>query len=289
MVQDLPPMPQVVSKIIQIGENNITLSSDQLQSLIAVDPALTSKILRIANSAFYARARKVSNLSEAITLLGFKTIKSLTLLVSTSDLFKKSKSNKNLIKELWMRSVLTALIGKIIAEKSGNQTIKDEVFMAGLLKNIGQMLLLNKYPAIYNEIFKQSGYGVDLKKLDQLEKKEFQINSMEISALAMKQWNFPENLIEISEYCFDKFEQAKKSRNLLIVITLTGELVVLCKDLTGQGNISEDAKEQLLEKFSQFADELSLKKVTRDYLLEGVVDLVHEDEFFTFCEELFSM
>jgi len=106
---DLPPMPQVVSKIIQIDENNIDVSADQIQTIIAVDPALTSKILKIANSAFYARTSKVSNLSQAVTLLGFKTIKSLTLLVSTKDIFPAVTSRSDVQRELWMRSVLSDL------------------------------------------------------------------------------------------------------------------------------------------------------------------------------------
>ena len=165
---DLPPMPQVVAKIIQIDENNINVSSDQIQSLIAVDPALTSKILKIANSAFYARASKVSNLSQAVTLLGFRTIKSLTLLVSSKDMFPAQKGTMVVQKELWMRSVLGALIGKLIAEKVELKDSLEEVFMAALLQNIGQLILHNKFPRQYSDIFLRAEHGVEIELLHHL-------------------------------------------------------------------------------------------------------------------------
>ena len=290
-VTDLPPMPQVVSKIIQIDENNITLSSDQLQSLIAVDPALTSKILRIANSAFYARYRKVANLSEAVTLLGFKTIKSLTLLVSTSGLFKKTSKNIFVLKELWMRSVLTALIGKIVAEKTGHNALKDEVFMAGLLKNIGQLFMQNKYPEQYGILFKSCSYGSDIAALLELEQREFRITSPEVSAMAMQQWNFPDTLVHVSRFRFDQMDIIKEQKDLwpLVVPVLIGEIIVLYTDFTGHSKMTDEKKEKIKLLFYEYANMIQMKKMTQEYFLDGLQETIHQDEFYSFCEELFLM
>ena len=87
-IKDLPVFPQVAIKILQIQEENIDISFKELESIILLDPALTAKILKVANSALYARQREITNLQQALTLLGFKMVKSLVLLVSASNIFK---------------------------------------------------------------------------------------------------------------------------------------------------------------------------------------------------------
>ena len=88
-VRDLPVMPDVAAKILAFKEHEFDLSFRQLQDIIKVDIGLTTKILKIANSALYARQREIKDLQTAITLLGFKNIKTLILLVTASTFFAK--------------------------------------------------------------------------------------------------------------------------------------------------------------------------------------------------------
>lgn len=287
---ELPPMPQVVSKIIQIDENNIDVSSDQMQALIAVDPALTSKILKIANSAFYARANKISNLSQAITLLGFKTIKSLTLLVSTSSLFPRNRKYIKVQKELWMRAVLSALIAKIVAEKSGNRNIKDEAFMAALLKNIGQLILHNKYADEYEQVFNESEHGTVLSLLRAKEKKFFDTIAPEVSAFAMKKWNFPDELIKVgSVRDILDLEAVKETASTIGLICALSEIIVLLNNLTDDCDLSEPNREEKLKYFHIYADELEINDQAKTYFLENIEKSIREDSFYEFCQELFGM
>ncbi len=86
-IRDLPVMPEVASKILGLGRGAGEISFTQLEEIIKVDVGLTAKILKIANSALYARQREISDLRTAITMLGFKNIKTLVLLVTASGLF----------------------------------------------------------------------------------------------------------------------------------------------------------------------------------------------------------
>ena len=86
-IRDLPVMPEVASKILGLGRGAGEISFTQLEEIIKVDVGLTAKILKIANSALYARQREIRDLRTAITMLGFKNIKTLVLLVTASGLF----------------------------------------------------------------------------------------------------------------------------------------------------------------------------------------------------------
>ena len=76
-MKQLPVIPEVATKIMGIAEDGSEISFQELENIIKVDPGLTTKILRVANSAMYARQREIKNLQMAITLLGLKNIKSL--------------------------------------------------------------------------------------------------------------------------------------------------------------------------------------------------------------------
>lgn len=285
---ELPSMPQVVAKIIQIDENNIDVSSDQLETIIAVDPALSSKILKIANSAFYARANKVSSLSQAITLLGFKTIKSLTLLVSASGMFPKKTSSIQVQKEIWMRSVLNALIGKMIAEKTKERGQKDDVFMGALLKNIGQLYLNNYYHEDYHTLYESASNGIDQTQLRKLEAEKFEFDASQLSVYIMENWNFPQELVQISH--ITQFEEGFSELDELSKRVVVGELIVVLNNLSGGITLNDSQRELYLSLYNDYSTSIEMSEKDREYFLsEEFVSEIHRDEFYTFCEELFSM
>ncbi|HRP68797.1 MAG TPA: HDOD domain-containing protein [Turneriella sp.] len=74
---ELPPMPQVAARVMQIDESQVSVSAEQIKNIIQADMALSTKLLKLANSAFYARGHRIQNLAQAIALLGFKTVKGL--------------------------------------------------------------------------------------------------------------------------------------------------------------------------------------------------------------------
>ncbi len=287
---ELPPMPQVVSKILQIEENRIDVSSDQLQALIAVDPALTSKILKIANSAFYARAHKVTSLSQAITMLGFKTIKSLTLLISTATLFPKHRRNNKVQKELWMRSVLSALIAKIVSEQCGRRNHKDEAFMAALLRDMGMMVLNNQFSEKFGMIFFDSDNGLDLQKIRNLETKEFGTTSPDISVMAMQKWNFPPEFMAVANLpTLDTDVAIDENNQIALPVLLANILVILGGYSEMVKNLSDNWRAFYTNLFERYSEKLNIDARGKTFLLNELRTKIAEDSFFSFCEELFSM
>ncbi|RME91002.1 MAG: HDOD domain-containing protein [Candidatus Hydrogenedentota bacterium] len=288
-IQDLPPMPQVVSKILQLDENNVELSSDQLQALVSVDPALTAKIMKMANSAFFARSRKVSTLSQAITLLGFRTIKSLTLLVSASDLYNAKKAKKKIRKELWMRSVLAALTARVLAEKAGKNHIREDCFVTGLMKNVGRLIMLLHAPDAYADIYSHSENGYKEDTLHTLEEKVFGITSPEVSRMALQEWNFPEVVIQSTYTSFKTPIESPEDMNPIHLLTILAERYVFFKNLTGTFDLPEPEKEKLLALFVHDARTLNFSHEIFEFILTDLYKQIKEDDFYHFTSEIFSL
>ncbi|RKX52650.1 MAG: phosphodiesterase, partial [Thermotoga sp.] len=110
-VEDLPSPDFVVQRIVQVASNP-NASAKEVSQVISTDPSLSSRILKIANSAYYGIPRKISVLSEAVMILGFKTVRNLALSVFTYDRFFKKIDEKSPIdrKRLWRHFVVTAVI-----------------------------------------------------------------------------------------------------------------------------------------------------------------------------------
>lgn len=284
----LPAMPQVVAKIMEIDESNIKISSDQLQTLVSVDPVLTSKILKLANSAFYARSGGVKDLSSAITLLGFKTIKSLTLLVSSVSVFAASGSHTEVKKELWMRSVLRALLSRSIAEKIGRKREMEETFMAGLLKEIGQTVLFNHDPQKYEKAFKESNYGLDLTRLHNLEKDAFGYTSPQVSGSIMRSWKFPEMFVNVGQIFSLDRNLIKLEAGVSGQIVVMADVLLLINQLTELTEMPPELKNKYTRCFSECANDIGLKQEDQSYFSSGMKEDIQKDTFYTFCSEMFE-
>jgi HD-like signal output (HDOD) protein len=96
----------------------------------------------------YARQKEITSLQTAITMLGFKTIKSLVFLVSASNMFKKGKE-KEFYQYFWKHSIITAFLSQHMATKAGFKRLADEAFLAGLLHDIGRAAMYQADSELY--------------------------------------------------------------------------------------------------------------------------------------------
>ena len=286
---ELPPMPQVAARVMQIDESQISVSAEQIRNIIQADPALSTKILKLANSAFYARGNRITNLSQAIALLGFKTVKGLSLLVSAASIMPK-KGNFKIMKELWMRSVLTALISKIVAERVDKEKQKDEIFMIGLLRQIGKSILANQFPEEYSICFQMSADAADEEKLHQLENMKWQFTSAQVSTYAMQKWNFPPELIAASQVLRYKITDiaALEREHPMVLPTILAEYIVLLSGYTETLKLDQKLRDKLLSEFSRVGAVYNIDDAKRKYYLEDLRQVITKDSFYSFCGELFT-
>jgi putative nucleotidyltransferase with HDIG domain len=138
--KDLPTLPDVVARVMQIVSNPLTTAED-LNQVICLDPALTFKILRLANSAFYGFPREITTITQAVTTLGFNTIRNLALSVSVHKMmFADRDRGLFSYRDFWKHSVAVGVCSKLLAQRIGYKN-DENAFTAGLLHDIGKSLL----------------------------------------------------------------------------------------------------------------------------------------------------
>ena len=149
--RDLPAMPQVASKVLELSSDPNT-SARQLQQVIADDQAMTARILKIANSAMYSCSRKIKTLTEAIVMLGFNSIRSLVVTSAARNLYN-TKSSVTGLKErlLWEHSIGCAFACRLLVEPR-LPGLTEEAFLAGLLHDIGKLVLNMRVPSEFDEV-----------------------------------------------------------------------------------------------------------------------------------------
>lgn len=192
-IRDLPVMPEVAAKVLNLAEGKLEISFKELEAIIRVDPALTAKILKIANSAMYARQREVKSLQTAITLLGFKNIRSLVLLISAASMFPRLRKS-GFHREYWRHSLVSAVLARSLAVRCGKPDTAEEAFIAGLLHDIGQAALFTSAPEKYAEALEAEKLGAML--LETIEEQLFGVNHRQVGGALLRKWNFPAPLVD---------------------------------------------------------------------------------------------
>lgn len=135
-ISQIATLPEVTAKIIQIVEDPKSTAKD-LQNLIKHDVALSAKILKVVNSAFYGLPRQVSSVDRAIVLLGLSTVKNIAVATSVTKLFTGQEIGGSFtFKDLWQHSLACGVFCKLIAQAKGLEN-SDEIFVAGLMHDLG--------------------------------------------------------------------------------------------------------------------------------------------------------
>ncbi|OQX86235.1 MAG: hypothetical protein B6D63_00395 [Candidatus Latescibacteria bacterium 4484_7] len=186
---DLPPMPYVARKVMEIVGDS-SASAQDLQEVISKDQGLTSQILKIANSALYARSRKIETLTDAIVMLGFNTIKSLSVMNATKNLYKFMNKGKVFglkDKLLWEHSVGAALTARAVAQKINSRFV-EQAFLGGLLHDIGKLVLLQKVPEIFDSVIEEV-YNTG-RHFSEVEMEKLGFTHAEVGAHLMGKWKF---------------------------------------------------------------------------------------------------
>lgn len=198
---EIPLVPEVAAKILQLNDEGESLSNNDLSDLISLDPYLSASILKIANSALYSRRSKIKDLQTAVNLIGFKKIKTMVLLLAGASLFTKNE-NSHFYQLFWQHSIISAFICRKITEFIGKKELGDEYFTAALIHRIGEVPLYlsdtKKYLAMLEEN-KNCDYN-----LSTLESEIFNANFCQIGGALLEYWDFPDSLINAAKYsCTD--------------------------------------------------------------------------------------
>lgn len=183
----LPPMPQIIAKANEVLSNE-NAGFKEVGDVLATDQAMATRVLKLANSAYYGLRTPVSSVQQASALLGFQTLMELITVVSTSKMMGKSLTGYGIeAREVWKHSLSVAIGAKLIAEKKYPALIHD-AFNAGLIHDSGMVILddhVAKGKAVFDGLLDQGA------TLQEAERRVFGFDHGLIAAEFFKKWKLP--------------------------------------------------------------------------------------------------
>lgn len=183
----LPTMPLVAAQIIELIHTADTSAND-LAKIVAKDPAVAAKVLKIANSSFYSMSRQVTTLSTAIVILGERTLKNLVLAASMRGMHQ---AFGHLERMLWEDSMVCALGSRFLARKL-LLADPEEAFMAGLFRHVGKVVLAHQDDGARQMVAEMLKSGCH--ELVEREKELFGTTHAELGAAVLEHWRLNEAL-----------------------------------------------------------------------------------------------
>ena len=186
----LPTVPGVLKRLSGIIEKpRITLV--EISAFISNDPALTTKILKMVNSAIYGFPGRIASVSHATMLLGLNVIKGLLLGVSVFELMQKTMNG------LYEHSLACAIASRVIAQKKGLKE-PEEISVAGLLHDIGKVILMLEFQTEYEAAMNEAQTkGISI---FEAEKNQFNATHANVGSWLAEKWRVPRSLIEVIEF-----------------------------------------------------------------------------------------
>jgi putative nucleotidyltransferase with HDIG domain len=269
-VDDMKVLPEIINKIISLTEDPDSTVED-MEKAILDDQILTTKILRLANSAYYGYARKISTISQATVLLGFQAIKSIALASTVSIFLTSELKGYSLEKnELWTQSQTCAIVSRYIA-KHIKYPSPEEAYVAGLLRDIGKTILNQHMEKEYSEVLNLIEEG-NISFLE-AEKAILGFDHAEIGEKVAEKWNLPKALVDSIGH--HHTPEDSNINELLVSIVHVADAITM---MMGVG-LGLDGLAYSLSPVA--IDALGLTEIDFDNIISNVSDLVADEDSFS--------
>lgn len=192
---ELPTMPEVLLKLNDVMANP-DASADDVAKVVSKDPAVATNILRIVNSAYYGLQVRVSSVSLAISVMGFNMTKKVALKAAVFSVFGKRRDKIQHFDPLafWRHAIFTGTAARVLGGSSAvfASTHAEDIYIAGLLHDIGKIILMEKSAPKYLAMLRKS---VQQKRAEiDVEQEDFGFTHADVGSVLAIKWFLPEDL-----------------------------------------------------------------------------------------------
>ena len=220
-IKEIPTLPTIVfelNKYLQDPDTSIKTVCDTIEK----DQAITLKILKLVNSAFYGFKSKISDLRNAIVLLGYNAVRNAIVSLSIISSFSKRVTLIDFdISQFWKHSLAVAVTSKNIAKKSGLEP-PDKCFVGGLLHDVGKVILAQYFQELFVKVW--TTVQNECLSFHEAEQHELPVDHARIGAHLAERWALPQGLIDAIRWHQD-FRSDIPNANFVMFIYLANVLV----------------------------------------------------------------
>lgn len=185
---ELPPSPIVATKLLELLRKP-DLKIKELANAVSLDPVISARLMRMANSAFYQQMKQIRTVDRAIIVVGENVLKNLALEYS---LRSTHKTYGIMERKLWENSIGCAVACRMIAERL-TDVDKNEAYLAGLQHHIGKVVMINRDKDLYKEVLRIVAAGKG--QLRDVERGLFAYSHEVVGAALLDHWNYPKTIV----------------------------------------------------------------------------------------------
>ncbi len=216
----LPSLPQVLLRILDAIHSE-RADLQHIATIIHQDTAMTARLLSVANSSYYGRTKACQTVERALLFLGTDTVKTIVITASIKQFFNRFQPNHQLfIKAFWRRALISANLAHVLANLTG-YAAPEEAYLAGLMMDVGQLILLNQNDRTYLECCAQAE---DDRQLLELERQQFQKSHDEVGADLVDSWQLSGFMGDAVRYHHEPGSQILDAHHLVKIINLASLL-----------------------------------------------------------------
>ena len=221
---NLVSLPEISLKVNELASDP-DATADDMAKIISQDPALVARMLKIANSAFYGLSSEVETITRAVAILGTNKIRDLVLSTAASDTFDGIPNDLITMQDFWHHSLYCGLLAQILSKKS-KKVHTESIFIAGLLHDIGQLLMFNQLPGKSHEAILLLMEGTEELETYEAERHVFGFDHMQVGSELVKHWKLAPVLQECVEFHHEP-EKAKDFPAEVALINIANAVAVM--------------------------------------------------------------
>ena len=189
-IDEIPTLPAVIPRLLKVMEDQGASAADMADA-ISTDPALTAKILKVANSAYYGFSREILSLKLAISLLGRNMVKSLALSIGVINSLPNERRSPNFSDGgLWVHSLAAATLMQDLGKRFGDGKEAEHFFIIGLLHDIGKVVLNQYFNELFQKALEEAADGTG-GGLHEAESRLIGFDHGQVGAMLLTRWKFP--------------------------------------------------------------------------------------------------
>lgn len=248
-VMQLISLPEIylrLQKVIDDPEH----TREQVAEVVAYDPSLSARVLRIANSSYYSFPREIETVSAAVGIIGELELRNLVLATTVAGSMNKLDCRGVDVDGFWMHSLRAGIVARLIARGRGGYN-PEMLFLAGILHDLGILVIYQQNATLAAAVSKQIENAHQLR--DQAERELLGFDHAEVGALLIETWGLPRELAELAR-CHHQYQLAQDNKLAALIMALAN----LLADLPGNSEPSADPRfAPMLETLEIGADTLA--------------------------------
>jgi HD-like signal output (HDOD) protein len=273
-ISHIATLPEVTLRIVQLVEDPTSTAQD-LNNVIARDPALCARILKVVNSAFYGLPGQIGSINRAIVLLGLNAVKNISIAASLSKLFKGGQLTPTFsAKDLWSHSIVVGTATKMLADRM-RMGLSDESFLAGLIHDLGIMVQMqydrHKLVEVIERVSPPPGADNPAPVADMLEVElqVFGATHQDFGAALCEKWKFPKSFVNVTGFHHQPMALPAELRRLACMVHLADRLAArlpdgfrldvastqIPADILEELELTDEAVEDLAQRLPELAED----------------------------------